>query len=81
MQKATVFSDDPGKMAAQWAGRGARRLHVVDLNGARQGKPVNENAVKDIIASVDLGLSRCNWGAASATSTRSSVISTTACRS
>jgi len=53
MQKATVFSDDPGKMAAQWAERGARRLHVVDLNGARQGKPVNENAVKNIIASID----------------------------
>ena len=53
MQKATVFSDDPGKMAAQWAERGARRLHVVDLNGARQGKPVNEKAVKDIIAAID----------------------------
>jgi phosphoribosylformimino-5-aminoimidazole carboxamide ribotide isomerase len=53
MQKATVFSDDPGSMASQWAERGARRLHVVDLNGARQGKPVNENAVKDIIASID----------------------------
>jgi len=53
MQKATVFSDDPGNMASQWAERGARRLHVVDLNGARQGKPVNENAVKDIIASID----------------------------
>jgi phosphoribosylformimino-5-aminoimidazole carboxamide ribotide isomerase len=53
MHKATVFSDDPGKMAAQWAGRGARRLHVVDLNGARQGKPVNEQAVKNIIAAID----------------------------
>jgi phosphoribosylformimino-5-aminoimidazole carboxamide ribotide isomerase len=53
MQKATVFSDDPAKMASQWAGRGARRLHVVDLNGARQGKPINEQAVKDIIASID----------------------------
>jgi phosphoribosylformimino-5-aminoimidazole carboxamide ribotide isomerase len=53
MQKATVFSDDPGSMASQWAERGARRLHVVDLNGARQGKPVNENAVKEIIASID----------------------------
>jgi len=53
MQKVTVFSDDPGNMASQWAERGARRLHVVDLNGARQGKPINENAVKDIIASID----------------------------
>src|SRR5678815_658576 len=53
MSKATVFSEDPSDMASQWAGRGAKRLHVVDLNGARQGKPINEQAVKDIIASID----------------------------
>ena len=53
MQKATVFSEDPASMATQWAERGAKRLHVVDLNGARQGKPINEQAVKDIIASID----------------------------
>ena len=53
MDKATVFSDAPAKMASQWAARGARRLHVVDLNGAHQGRPINEQAVKDIIASVD----------------------------
>ena len=53
MHKATVFSEDPSSMATQWAERGARRLHVVDLNGAHQGKPINEQAVKDIIASVD----------------------------
>ena len=34
MDKATVFSGEPGKAAAQWASKGARRLHVVDLNGA-----------------------------------------------
>ena len=53
MESATVFSKEPGKAAAQWAGKGARRLHVVDLNGAVAGKPRNEAAVKDIIASVD----------------------------
>jgi phosphoribosylformimino-5-aminoimidazole carboxamide ribotide isomerase len=53
MDKATVFSDNPAKMAGQWAERGARRLHVVDLNGARDGRPVNENAIKDIIAALD----------------------------
>ena len=53
MRKATVFSEDPSAMAAQWAERGAKRLHVVDLNGARQGKPINEQAVKDIVASID----------------------------
>ena len=53
MDSATVFSKEPGKAAAQWAGKGARRLHVVDLNGAVAGKPRNEAAVKAIIASVD----------------------------
>src|SRR5258708_12404819 len=53
MESATVFSKEPGKAAAQWAGKGARRLHVVDLNGAVAGKPRNEQAVKDIIASLD----------------------------
>src|SRR5258708_7241240 len=53
MESATVFSKEPGKAAAQWAGKGARRLHVVDLNGAIAGKPRNEKAVKDIIAALD----------------------------
>ncbi len=53
MESATVFSTEPGKAAAQWAAKGARRLHVVDLNGAVAGKPRNEAAVKDIIAAVD----------------------------
>jgi phosphoribosylformimino-5-aminoimidazole carboxamide ribotide isomerase len=53
MESATVFSKEPGKAAAQWTGKGARRLHVVDLNGAVAGKPRNEAAVKDIIASID----------------------------
>ena len=53
MDKATVFSGDPGETASQWASKGAKRLHVVDLNGAVAGKPVNEAAVKAIVASVD----------------------------
>jgi phosphoribosylformimino-5-aminoimidazole carboxamide ribotide isomerase len=53
MATATVFSDDPGRTAAHWAGLGARRVHVVDLNGAFAGKPVNESAIKAIIAAVD----------------------------
>ncbi len=43
----------PRKDAAHWAGLGARRVHVVDLNGAFAGKPVNEAAIKAIIAAVD----------------------------
>src|SRR5438270_587892 len=53
MDSATVFSKEPSKAAAQWVEKGARRLHVVDLNGAVAGKPRNESAVKEIIAAVD----------------------------
>jgi phosphoribosylformimino-5-aminoimidazole carboxamide ribotide isomerase len=53
MAKETVFSDQPAKMASQWAKLGARRLHVVDLNGAVAGKPKNEEAIKAIVAAVD----------------------------
>ncbi|HEY2628571.1 MAG TPA: 1-(5-phosphoribosyl)-5-[(5-phosphoribosylamino)methylideneamino]imidazole-4-carboxamide isomerase [Usitatibacter sp.] len=53
MDKATVYSNEPAKAATQWTGMGATRLHVVDLNGARAGKPSNEAAIKAIIASVD----------------------------
>ena len=48
MEEATVFSEDPGAMARHWIEKGARRLHLVDLNGAFAGKPVNENAIKAI---------------------------------
>jgi phosphoribosylformimino-5-aminoimidazole carboxamide ribotide isomerase len=53
MDKATVYSKEPAKAAAQWTGMGAKRLHVVDLDGARAGRPGNEAAIKAIIASVD----------------------------
>lgn len=53
MESATIFSKEPGKAARQWADKGARRLHVVDLNGAVAGKPRNEAAVKEIIAALD----------------------------
>jgi phosphoribosylformimino-5-aminoimidazole carboxamide ribotide isomerase len=53
MDKSTVFSEEPAKMAAQWTAQGARRLHVVDLNGAIAGKPRNEAAIKAIVGAVD----------------------------
>ena len=53
MDTATVFSTEPGRAAEQWTEKGARRLHVVDLNGAFAGKPRNEDAIKDILAAVD----------------------------
>lgn len=48
MDDVTVFSDDPVAMARRWVEAGARRLHVVDLNGAVAGRPVNADAVEDI---------------------------------
>ena len=50
LDDATIFSEDPGAMAAHWGKLGARRLHVVDLNGAAAGKPKNESAIKAIVA-------------------------------
>jgi phosphoribosylformimino-5-aminoimidazole carboxamide ribotide isomerase len=52
MEDATVYSDDPAAMAAHWLAQGARRLHVVDLNGAAAGRPKNEQAIKSITAAV-----------------------------
>jgi phosphoribosylformimino-5-aminoimidazole carboxamide ribotide isomerase len=52
MNDATVFSDVPAVMARHWINLGARRLHLVDLNGAFAGKPVNEAAIRAIIEEV-----------------------------
>jgi phosphoribosylformimino-5-aminoimidazole carboxamide ribotide isomerase len=52
MDTATVFSDNPVAMAKHWAAQGAKRLHVVDLNGAVAGRPKNEKVIRDIIGAV-----------------------------
>jgi phosphoribosylformimino-5-aminoimidazole carboxamide ribotide isomerase len=52
LDDATVFSEDPAAMAMQWLDQGARRLHLVDLNGAVAGKPKNEAAIRAIIKAV-----------------------------
>jgi len=52
MTEATTFGEDPAAMARRWVDAGARRLHLVDLNGAFAGKPVNEPAIKAILAEV-----------------------------
>ena len=52
MENATVFSDDPGAIARHWLDQGARRLHLVDLNGAFAGKPKNELAIREIIEAI-----------------------------
>ena len=53
MDDATVFSDDPAAMARRWLDAGARRLHLVDLNGAIAGKPRNEAAIRAILDEID----------------------------
>jgi len=53
MEDATVFSEDPAAMAQHWLEQGARRMHLVDLNGAFVGKPKNEAAVRSIIDAMD----------------------------
>ena len=52
MDDATVFSEDPVAMARHWIDAGARRLHLVDLNGAFAGKPKNEAVIKAIVDEV-----------------------------
>ena len=49
MEDSTVFSDDPVAMAARWVEAGARRLHLVDLNGAFAGQPVNAQVIRRIV--------------------------------
>ena len=52
MARSTTFGEDPAAMARRWLDAGARRLHLVDLNGAFAGKPVNEAAIRAILAEV-----------------------------
>ncbi len=52
MAQSTTFGEDPVVMASQWIGKGARRLHLVDLNGAFAGHPQNEKAIRRILKEV-----------------------------
>ncbi|MYB35363.1 MAG: 1-(5-phosphoribosyl)-5-[(5-phosphoribosylamino)methylideneamino]imidazole-4-carboxamide isomerase [Gammaproteobacteria bacterium] len=51
MDRETIYSDDPATMAGRWIEQGARRIHIVDLDGASQGKPVNADIVHRITES------------------------------
>ncbi|MCI0361967.1 MAG: 1-(5-phosphoribosyl)-5-[(5-phosphoribosylamino)methylideneamino]imidazole-4-carboxamide isomerase [Planctomycetaceae bacterium] len=53
-QCETVYGDDPAAMARQWVGQGARCLHLVDLDGARDGSTANFQAVRQIVTAVDV---------------------------
>ncbi|OQX41611.1 MAG: 1-(5-phosphoribosyl)-5-((5-phosphoribosylamino)methylideneamino)imidazole-4-carboxamide isomerase, partial [Candidatus Sedimenticola endophacoides] len=48
MDDETIFADDPVEVAARWVEAGARRLHLVDLNGAFAGQPVNGEVINAI---------------------------------
>ncbi|AFL74471.1 1-(5-phosphoribosyl)-5-[(5-phosphoribosylamino)methylideneamino]imidazole-4-carboxamide isomerase [Thiocystis violascens] len=48
MDDETIFSDHPVEMAGRWVGEGARRLHLVDLNGAFAGEPMNGASIREI---------------------------------
>src|SRR5258707_15408942 len=52
MDSATECSEDPVARALDWAAEGAKRLHIVDLNGAVAGKPKNEKVIRDMIKAV-----------------------------
>jgi phosphoribosylformimino-5-aminoimidazole carboxamide ribotide isomerase len=52
MDQSTTFSENPADMALNWVNKGARRLHLVDLNGAFAGKPQNYSAIKSILKAV-----------------------------
>jgi phosphoribosylformimino-5-aminoimidazole carboxamide ribotide isomerase len=53
-RQETVYGDDPAEMARRWVGQGATCLHLVDLDGARDGTGANVQAVKDILAAVSV---------------------------
>lgn len=53
MDAETVYSDDPASVAREWASGGARLIHLVDLDGAIEGKGTNYKTITDIISAVD----------------------------
>jgi phosphoribosylformimino-5-aminoimidazole carboxamide ribotide isomerase len=54
MSDETVFSDVPEEMAVKWFEKGAERLHIVDLDGAVQGRPVNRDVIERIVDSIPI---------------------------
>lgn len=50
----TIFGDDPAAMAVKWESEGASRLHLVDLDGAKAGRPVNVAAVRAILGAIGI---------------------------
>ena len=53
MDQETIFSDDPVEVIKRWRDQGARRLHIVDLDGATSGKPVNHKVINRMVLSCE----------------------------
>lgn len=53
-ERSTVYGVDPSAVAQRWVAQGARRLHVVDLDGAKAGRPINTQAIQAIVEAVEV---------------------------
>jgi phosphoribosylformimino-5-aminoimidazole carboxamide ribotide isomerase len=53
-QRETVYSGDPVEVASRWAAKGAERIHIVDLDGSREGRPVNDGVIRQILSAVSV---------------------------
>ena len=53
-RRETVYSGDPVDVARRWAAKGAERIHIVDLDGSREGRPVNDAVIGRILSAVDV---------------------------
>lgn len=52
--EVTIYGNSPAEMAKKWESLGGDYLHIVDLDGAKEGKGINEQAVRDIVAAVKI---------------------------
>jgi phosphoribosylformimino-5-aminoimidazole carboxamide ribotide isomerase len=53
-QRETVYGADPVEVALRWATKGAERIHIVDLDGSREGRPVNDRVIRQILSAVSV---------------------------
>ena len=60
MEQSTVFNDDPAAQAQEFAAAGCTCLHLVDLNGAFEGQPMNAAAVESILSAIDIPTTEIN---------------------
>jgi phosphoribosylformimino-5-aminoimidazole carboxamide ribotide isomerase len=54
MSRETVYSEVPEKMAVKWHEQGAERLHLIDLDGAIQGRPMNKDVIRRVVDAVPI---------------------------